>query len=122
MFCLYLVFSNVTVDITIPCRSFVFSQLCAKVSAGCTSVSALAVARMTTTQVVETSVTLNSSPVQEHPHLDKHASPSYKVVKLISKFSEKCNCLLKLKRSNVSLILKQTIKKLQTFFRTCIYG
>ena len=72
IFCLYTVFSNVTVDITIPCRSFVLSQLCAKVSAGCTNVIGLAVARMTTTQVVETSVTLNNSPVQ-----DKHASPSY---------------------------------------------
>ena len=122
-----MVFSNVTVDMTIPCRSFVFSQLCAEVSAGCPNVSGLAVARMTTSQVVETSVTLNNSPVQEHPHLDNHASPTYKGVNLIDKFSEKCNnSPLKLKRSNVSLILdetmQQTIKRLQTFFRTCIYG
>ena len=39
-----MVFSNVIVDITICCRSFVFSQSRAKVSAGLTDVSGLAVA------------------------------------------------------------------------------
>ena len=39
-----MVFSNVIVDITICCRSFVFSPSRAKVSAGLTDVSGLAVA------------------------------------------------------------------------------
>ena len=39
-----MVFSNVIVDITISCRSFVFSQSHAKVSSGLTDVSSLAVA------------------------------------------------------------------------------
>ena len=38
-----MVFSNVIVDVTISCRSFVFSQSRAKVSAGLTNVSSLAV-------------------------------------------------------------------------------
>ena len=44
MFCLKMVLSNVIVDVTIPCRSFVFGQLSAKVSAGFTNVRSLAVA------------------------------------------------------------------------------
>ena len=102
-----MVFSNVTVDMTIPCRSFVFSQLCAKVSAVCPNVSGLAVARMTTSRVVKTSVTLNNSPVQEHPHLDNHASPTYKVVNLINKFSEKCNLAIKIEKKQCLTYLKQ---------------
>ena len=39
-----MVFSNVIVDITISCHSFVFNQSRAKVSAGLTSVSSLTVA------------------------------------------------------------------------------
>ena len=39
-----MVFSNVIVTITISCRSFMFSQLPAKVSAGLTNLSGLAVA------------------------------------------------------------------------------
>ena len=39
-----MVFSNVIVDVTIPRRSFVFGQSRAKVSAGFTNVSSLAVA------------------------------------------------------------------------------
>ena len=38
-----MVFSNVIVDVTIPRRSFVFGQSRAKVSAGFTNVSSLAV-------------------------------------------------------------------------------
>ena len=38
-----MVFSNTIVNITISCRSFVFSQLRSKVSAGLSSVSGLAV-------------------------------------------------------------------------------
>ena len=41
-----MVFSNVIVDITFPCRSFVFSQSHAKVSAGLTNVSSLVVAAL----------------------------------------------------------------------------
>ena len=45
MFCLSMMFSyQVIVDITISCRSFVFSQPRAKVSVGFTDVSGLAVA------------------------------------------------------------------------------
>ena len=39
-----MVFSNVIVDVTIYCRSFVFGQLRAKVSTGFNDVSGLAVA------------------------------------------------------------------------------
>ena len=39
-----MVFSNVIFDVTIFCRSFVFGQSLAKVSAGFTNVSGLAVA------------------------------------------------------------------------------
>ena len=39
-----MVFSNVIVDITIPCRSSVFGKSRAKVSASLTNVSGLAVA------------------------------------------------------------------------------
>ena len=38
-----MVFSNVIIDVTISRRSFVFGQSCAKVSAGFTNVSSLAV-------------------------------------------------------------------------------
>ena len=41
-----MVFSNVIVDITIYCRSFVFSQSHAKVSASLTNVSSLVVAAL----------------------------------------------------------------------------
>ena len=47
MFRLYMVISNVIIDVTIPRRSFAFGQslrLRAKVSAGFTNVSSLAVA------------------------------------------------------------------------------
>ena len=32
---------------------------------------------MTTSQVVETSVTVNNSPIQDYDHLDEHAPPTY---------------------------------------------
>ena len=44
MFLLYMEFSNVIVDVTISRRSFVFGRKRAKVSAGFTNVSSLAVA------------------------------------------------------------------------------
>ena len=34
---------------------------------------------MTTKQVVETSVTVNHSPIQDYNHLDDHAPPTYEV-------------------------------------------
>ena len=33
---------------------------------------------MTTAQVVETSVTVNSTPIQDYVHLDDHTKPTYK--------------------------------------------
>ena len=33
--------------------------------------------KMTTTQVVETSVTVNNSAIQDYDHPDDHASPAY---------------------------------------------
>ena len=33
--------------------------------------------KLTTAQVVETSVTVNNSPIQDHVHLDDHAQPTY---------------------------------------------
>ena len=44
MFCLQMVLSNVTVDVTIPRHSFVLGQSCARVSASFTNVRSLAVA------------------------------------------------------------------------------
>ena len=32
---------------------------------------------MTTSQVVETSVTVNNSPIQDYDHPDDHAPPTY---------------------------------------------
>ena len=33
--------------------------------------------KMTTTQVVEISVTVNNSPIQKYVHLDNHTRPTY---------------------------------------------
>ena len=44
MFCLQLVLSNVTVDVTIPRHLFVLGQSCARVSASFTNVRSLAAA------------------------------------------------------------------------------
>ena len=35
--------------------------------------------KMTTTQVVETSVTVNNSPIQDYVHPDDHAHPTYEL-------------------------------------------
>ena len=35
--------------------------------------------KMTTTQVVETSVTVNNSPIQNYIHLDGHIPPTYEM-------------------------------------------
>ena len=35
--------------------------------------------KMTTTQVVETSVTVNNSPIQDYVHPDDHAQPTYEL-------------------------------------------
>ena len=35
--------------------------------------------RMTTTQVVETSVTVNNSPIQDYVQPDDHAHPTYEM-------------------------------------------
>ena len=36
--------------------------------------------KMTTPQVVETSVTVNNSPIQDYVHLDDHTQPTYEMV------------------------------------------
>ena len=36
--------------------------------------------KMTTTQVVETSVTVNNSPIQDYVHPDDHTQPTYKMI------------------------------------------
>ena len=41
------------------------------------TVAILTTAQMTTAQVVETSVTVNKSPVQDYVHPDNHAQPTY---------------------------------------------
>ena len=96
--------SNVVVDVTIPRCSFVFGQSRAKVSAGFTNVRSLAVAvfdlvycsiiiipstdviqltltlKMTTAQVVETSVTVNNnSPIQDYVHPDDQTQPTFEM-------------------------------------------
>ena len=35
--------------------------------------------KMTTAQVVETSVTVNNSPIQDYVHPDGHTEPTYKM-------------------------------------------
>ena len=35
---------------------------------------------MNTAQVVEMSVTVNNSPIQDYDHPDDHASPTYQVI------------------------------------------
>ena len=35
--------------------------------------------KMTTAQVVETSVTVNNSPIQDYVHPDDHTQPTYKM-------------------------------------------
>ena len=45
---------------------------------------------MTIAQVVETSVNVSNSPIQDYVHLDDHAQPAYEVP--IS--SSQCNCLI----------------------------
>ena len=35
--------------------------------------------KMTTTQVVETSVTVSNSPIQDYVHPDDHAQPTYEM-------------------------------------------
>ena len=57
--------SNVIVDITIPRCSFVFGQSRAK---------------MTTAQVVETSVTVNNnSPIQDYVNPDDQTQPTFEM-------------------------------------------
>ena len=41
--------------------------------------------KMTTTPVVETSVTINNSPTQDYAHTDDYTQPTYEKFKLISK-------------------------------------
>ena len=36
--------------------------------------------KMTTAQVVETSVTVNNSPIQDYVHPDDHTQPTYKMI------------------------------------------
>ena len=41
----------------------------------------------TTAQVVETSVTVNSSPIQDYVHLNDHAQPTYKMTPVFKPFT-----------------------------------
>ena len=65
-----MMYSNVIVGVTITRGSFVFSQSRVKVSASLTNVGFLTL-KMTSAQVVETSVTNNSS-FQNYTHPDDH--------------------------------------------------
>ena len=73
--------SNVIVDVTIPRCSFVFGQSRAKVSASFTDVIQLTLTlKMTTAQVVETSVTVNNnSPIQDYVHPDDQTQPTFEM-------------------------------------------
>ena len=69
-----MVFSNVIVEVTISSRSFVFCQTL----------------KMTTAQVVETSVTVTNSSFQNYTHPDDHTTrttdtPGFKPFTKISK-------------------------------------
>ena len=44
--------------------------------------------KMTTTQVVETSVTVNNSPIQDYIHRDDHAQPTYEMTPRFKPFAK----------------------------------
>ena len=44
--------------------------------------------KMTTTQVVETSVTVNNSPVQDYIHLDNKTQPTFEMTPGFKPFTE----------------------------------
>ena len=56
--------------------------------------------KMTTTPVVETSVTINNNPIQDYVHPDDHTQPTYEKFKLTSKL-----LILNLTRLAVKCIL-----------------
>ena len=43
--------------------------------------------KVTTTQVVKTSVTVNNSPIQDYIHLDDHAPPTYEMIPAFKPFT-----------------------------------
>ena len=44
--------------------------------------------KMTTAQVVETSVTVNNSPIQDYVHLNDHTQPTYEMTSGFKPFTE----------------------------------
>ena len=45
--------------------------------------------KMTTAQVVETSVTVNNSPIQDYVHPDYHAQPTYEMAPGFKPFAKR---------------------------------
>ena len=46
--------------------------------------------KITTTQLVQTSVTVNNSPIQDYFHPDDHAQPTYEMTPGLKKNLPKC--------------------------------
>ena len=61
--------------------------------------------KMTTAQVVETSVTVNNnSPIQDYVHLDDHAQPTYEMTPVFKPFTDiKFTLLLVMSNQNFVL-------------------
>ena len=49
--------------------------------------------KITTTQLVETSVTVNNSPIQDYFDPDNHAQPTYEMTPGLKKLPKCCNSL-----------------------------
>ena len=48
--------------------------------------------KMTTAQVVETSVTVNNSPIQDYVHPDDQTQPTFEMTPGFKPFTKKKNC------------------------------
>ena len=49
--------------------------------------------KITTTQLVQTSVTVNNSPIQDYFHPDNHAQPTYEMTPGLKNLPKCCNSL-----------------------------
>ena len=49
--------------------------------------------KITTTQLVETSVTVNNGPIQDYVHPENHAQPPYELTPRLKNLPKCCNSL-----------------------------
>ena len=64
---------------------------------------------LTLKQVVETSVTVNNSPIQDYVHPDDHTQPTYEMTRGLKPFTEE---LFSNKKQNGSFTLTKTLATL----------